>query len=454
MEQTFARSKTPQTAHWLLDIYSGTDEEKPAYDLARELSKISQPEMKAVGADFYFDHRAPITASQTLNSSEKCYFNASSPRLEAFPYYNYRDGESGFSKMKETALPITAVVPTEVGQQWSFTVTPKSLSSGDAPDEPFAGSYYNVLNGTPQLNDLQDSLTVWQPDIGFEKEERIFTSIHAGSTPFNGVVSPTPTFDLQFNTSKWRIDLHRWNVKDSILSYTGQEDPYSNRDWGRVTRNGLSAGYTWSFLSDYWLSAVAGYNFYDGQSVWDNDSYHLDTAIGRTLIYNRDEIAYGLFFTAQHYRRNSDFFTLGHGGYYSPQLMTWTGPFFRYRSALCRGYWFDFQAAAGWLHQELDGSPFYPLFDGDLSGLNPAAAANALGEYNSRTKDELGYVFKLQGMKQLNGHLAAGGFLGFEKNTEYQSWQIGAGLRYFFDLQNLFWKADDFFNEFGSSSNK
>jgi Flp pilus assembly protein TadD/TolA-binding protein len=454
MEQSYAGSKTPQTASWLMDIYSGMSAEKPAYNLARDLREAPQAEMKAIGADFYFDHRAPITASQTLNSPEKCYFNAASPRLETFLYYHYKDGESGLSKMMETALPITAVVPTEVGKQWSFTVTPKYLSSGNAPNEPFAGSYYNLINGTPQLNDLEDDFFVWQPDIGFEKEGRIFTSIHAGSTPFTGAVSPTPTFQLQFGTSNWQIDLHRCNVKDSTLSYIGLEDPYRNRDWGRVTRNGLLAGYTWSFLSDYWLSAAGGYNFYDGQNVWDNDSYHLYTAVGRTLWHDRDEISYGLFFTAQHYRRNSDFYTFGHGGYYSPQVMTWTGPFFRYRSALCRGYWFDFEAALGWLHQELDGSPFYPLFDGDVDGLNSAAADNALAEYNSRTKDELGYVLKLQGMKQLNGHLAAGGFVGFEKNTEYESWQVGLGLHYYFDLQNLFWKTENFFNTFGSCSNK
>jgi hypothetical protein len=161
-----------------------------------------------------------------------------------------------------------------------------------------------------------------------------------------------------------------------------------------------------------------------------------------------------LFFTAQHYRRNSDFFTFGHGGYYSPQLMTMVGPLFRYRSNLCKDYLIDFQAVVGWLHQDFDSSPFYPLFDGDVSGLNPAAAANALDDYDSKTKDELGFSFKLQGMKLLNRHLAAGGFAGLQRNTEFTEWQVGAGVSYFFDLQNLFWKRKDLFHEFGSWSNK
>ena len=454
MEEVYTKRKNPETAGWLLDIYAGTDDEKPAFELAKDLSHDVTPEMKSVAADFFFDHDAPITASQTFNDPEKCYFNASSPRLDAFSYYTFRDGDPGFSTLKQIALPITAAFPAKIGNQWSLAVTPKYLSSGNAPDEPFAGRFYNFLNGTPQLNDLEDELFVWQPDVGFENEGRISTSIHAGSTPFNGIVSPTPTFDLKVSTSRWYLDVHRLNVKDSILSYTGLEDPYSNSKWGRVTRNGITGGYNWTFLPDYWLNTNLSYNHYDGQHVWSNDSFHLDAAIGRTFTLDRDELAVGLFFSAQHFRRNSDFFTFGHGGYYSPQLMTMVGPLFRYRSDQCKDYWIDFQAVAGWLHQDFDSSPFYPLFDGDVSGLNPAAAANASDDYDSRTKDELGFSFKLQGMKLLNRHLAAGGFAGLQRNTEFTEWQVGAGVSYFFDLQNLFWKRKDLFNEFGSWSNK
>ena len=454
MEQTYESNKTPEKAAQLFDIYAGTQAEKEAYGLAEDLSLNSQPGMKNLAADFYFNHRAPVTAAHTANNPDKCYFNASSPRLEAFLYHRNKDGDSGFSELEETALPITAVLPAKVGKIWSFSVTPKYLSSGNAPDQPFAGRYYKFLDGTPQKNDLEDSLYVWQPDIGFEKEGRISTSIHVGSTPFNGAVDPTPTFDLKFSGSKWFVDVHRWNVKDSILSYTGLEDPYGNSEWGRVTRNGITGGYTWPFFSEYWLSGSLGYNFYDGDNLWDNDSYHLDMAVGRTFSPNRDEVSYGLFLSAQHYRRNSDFFTFGHGGYYSPDLMTMVGPFFRYRSALCRDYWFDFQAAVGWLHQKLDGSPYYPRFNGDISGLKPDAAANALGRYDSETKDELGYSFHLQGMKLLNQRLAAGGFLKLEKNTDYTQWHVGVGMQFFFDVQNLFWTRRDFFHDFGSSSNR
>jgi hypothetical protein len=190
-------------------------------------------------------------------------------------------------------------------------------------------------------------------------EGALRTDIHIGTTPLNGPVDPTPTFEARASALDWYVDVHRSNVKDSILSYVGQKDPYGNDEWGRVTRNGIEAGKTWPLGGKWWASGSAGFDYYMGDSVWDNQAVHIDTAVGQTLLFDRDEFSYGLFLTAQHFRRNSDFYTYGHGGYYSPDLMTMVGPFVHYRTALCREYWFDVHASAGWLHQRLDSSPFY-----------------------------------------------------------------------------------------------
>jgi hypothetical protein len=245
------------------------------------------------------------------------------------------------------------------------------------------------------------------------------------------------------------MGIHRRHVRDSILSYVGQKDPYSNDEWGRVTRNGIEAGTTWPLSNRWWVSGAAGYDYYMGDSVWDNHAVHIDAAVGRTLLFDRDEISYGLFFSAQHFRRNSDFYTYGHGGYYSPELMTMAGPFVRYRTAVCRGYWLDVQASAGWLHQHLDRSPFYPLFDGDTAGLTPEAAADADGEYDSDTDDKIGFNLRLQGMKQITSHLAAGGFASVNNSADYTEWTAGVGIQIFFEPQNLFWTRKDMLREFG-----
>ena len=454
MEESFSAKPSPSLAAGLLGVYTTAGDEDRAHGMADRLVNDPDPEVRAAMGPFFFDRGAPVTAAQLDRDPDRCYRNADSPRMEAFLYHRSKQGDGKFGDIEETALPITFVYPTALGNQWSAAVTPKHLSGNGGSSTPQAGRYYRFLDGAAKKQDLEDSLFVVQPDVGFAMEGQLHTDIHIGSTPFNGPVAPTPTFEARLSASDWYVGLHRSNVKDSILSYVGQKDPFGNDEWGRVTRNGIEAGKTWPLAGRWWVSGSAGFDYYMGDSVWDNQAVHLDTAVGQTLLFDRDEFSYGLFFTAQHFRRNSDFYTYGHGGYYSPELMTMVGPFVRYRTAVCRDYWFDVQASAGWLHQRLDSSPFYPLFDGDTAGFTPAAAADANGEYDSDTDNKLGFNLRLQGMKLITPHLAAGGFASVNNSADYTEWTAGVGIQIFFDPQNLFWTRKDMFSEFGKHSNK
>jgi tetratricopeptide (TPR) repeat protein len=460
MEESFAERPSPSLASGLLGLYTTEGDEDRAYDWAYRLADDPDPAVKATAGGFFFDRGAPITAAQLDRDPQRCYLNADSPRLEAFLYHRNKQGDGQFGDLDETALPITFVYPTAPGKQWSASITPKHLVGNSGPALPFAGRYYRALNVREDArlgykkHDLEDNLFVVQPDLGFAMEGQLYTEIHVGTTPLNGPVDPTPTFAARISAADGYLDLHRCNVKDSILSYVGQKDPYSNSEWGRVTRNGIEAGKTWPLGGPWWVSGSAGYDYFTGDSVWDNQAVHLDAAVGQTLLFDRDEFSYGLFFSAQHFRRNSDFYTYGHGGYYSPELMTMIGPFVRYRTAVCRDYWFDVQASAGWLHQHLDSSPFYPLFDGDTAGFTGEAAANAEGEYDSDTDDKIGFNLRLQGMKLITPHLAAGGFASVNNSADYTEWTAGVGIQIFFDPQNLFWTRKDLFREFGKCSNK
>jgi len=454
MEESFAERPGPSLAAGLLGLYTADGDADRAYQLANRLAADEDPELRAPAGGFFFDRGAPVTAAQLDRDPQRCYFNADSPRAEAFLYHRSKQGDGKFGDLEETALPLTLVYPTELGRQWSAAVTPKYLSGSSGSSRPQAGRYYRLLDGAAKKQDWEEDLFVVQPEVGFELESRLHTEIHVGTTPLNGPVDATPTFEARLGAGGGYVDVHRSNVKDSILSYVGQKDPYSNDEWGRVTRNGIEAGKTWPLSSRWWVSGAAGYDYYMGDSVWDNQAVHLDAAAGRTLLFDGDEFSYGLFFSAQHFRRNSDFYTYGHGGYYSPELMTMIGPFVRYRTAACRDYWFDVQASAGWLHQHLDRSPFYPLFDGDTGGFTPEAAADADGEYDSDTDDKIGFNLRVQGMKQITAHVAAGGFAAINNSADYTEWTAGVGIQIFFEPQNLFWGRKDMFREFGRYSNK
>jgi tetratricopeptide (TPR) repeat protein len=454
MEDRFAARPSPSLAAGLMGIYEAAGDEDRAYDMADRLAHGPHSDARASMGPYFFERGAPITAAQIDPNPERCYLNADSPRLEAFLYHRSKQADGKFGDLEETAIPITFAYPTALGQAWSASITPKYLSGSGGGSIPAAGRYYRFLNGAPKQQEWEDSLFVVQPEIGFAMEGRLHLEARLGSTPFNAPVDPTPTFGARVSGTDWYVDIHRCNLKDSILSYVGQKDPYSNDEWGRVTRNGITAGKTWPLEGNWWVSGAAGYDYFMGDSVWDNQAVHLDAAFGQTLLFDRDEFSFGLFFTAQHFRRNSDFYTYGHGGYYSPELMTMIGPFVRYRTAVCRDYWFDVQASAGWLHQRLDSSPFYPLFDENTAGFRPEAAAEANGEYDSDLDNKLGVNLRLQGMKLLTPHLAVGGFASIDNSADFIEWTAGVGLQIFFEPQNLFWTRKDMFREFGECSNK
>ena len=454
MESVYEQQPDAATASDLMDLYDSGPDKSRTRRFAIKMAESQNQDKRKKAARYLFSNRAPITAAQTGVSNGVCYAGADSLRLETFVYHKNKTGDDGTAELAETSFPITLKYPTRLGNQWSFSVTPRHLSSGDAPDTPYAGSFYRFLNGSPQTNDLEDSIWVWQPDIGFEKEGPIHFAVHLGSSPFGGAVGPTPTMSVRLSTESWFLDLHRCTVRDSILSFIGLDDPYSSDEWGRVLRNGISASITRPIFTNYWVNVAGGYDYYTGENLWDNSSVQFNTAAGRTFDYDGDEISLGVFFTAHHYRRNSDFYTYGHGGYYSPEIMTIIGPFFRYRSALCRPYWFDIQVSAGWLHQNLDSSPVYPKFSGDVSGFTPSAVIDANAEYSGGTDNKLGVSAKIQGMKLLTDHLAVGGFAGVDNNADFTRWQVGLGLQFFLEKQNAFWQRRDFFNDYGECSNR
>lgn len=449
MEEAFARSPGAGLAGGLLGIYGASGDEEAGYDLAARLARDPDPALRASAAGFFFERGAPVTAAQLDPGPGRCYTNADSTRIEAFLYHRNKQSSGRYSDLAETALPLTLVVPTQLGTSWFATLTPTWLKGDAGPSPPRAGRYYQSLNGLPQQRDLEDSVFGVQPQVGIEMEGRLHLKVQAGATPLGGPVDPTPTFTARLSAPSWHVEAHRLPVKDSILSYVGQQDPYSRDDWGRVTRNGIEAGTSWPLADRWWISGSAGFDAYRGERVWDNHSVHLDAAVGRSWWRGEDEISAGLFATARHFRRNSDFHTFGHGGYYSPELMTMVGPFVRFRTALCRNAWLDIQAATGWLHQRLDASPFYPLFSGDATGFTPAAAAEANGEYAADSDNKIGFSLKLQGMRLLTPHVAAGGFAGLDNSSDSTEWVVGAGLQIFFERQHRLWQRRDFFREFG-----
>lgn len=415
---------------------SGQDEN--AWEFAGELSASSHPALKESASWFYFTHGAPITAAQTFNDPETCHYNAGSPQVEAFAFRRHRSGDDGTSQLDETLFPISVILPVTTGQKWRVTWVSKQLNSG-SPKAYQAGSYYLNINGDRPLSYLDNTADTQQVFLGWDKEGRIPVRAKIGTSPIDGAVDVTPVFQLDTQLSGVRINLHRESIEESILSYTGLEDPYGRAAWGRVTKNGGTVGKTFALDDGWWISSDGGFDIYRGENVINNHGWHLDLAMGRTLLWqNTWEITWGGYASYQHFDKNSNFFTYGHGGYYSPDYMISAGPLFRIKTIECRDFWLDAQFSAGWMIEQNSSIDRYPLKDVSTSGLSAAASEELLGTFAGSSKDGPTLSIQVEAGKAITKNISCGGFFSMNLSPEYDEWNVGIGVRISLEAMNGF----------------
>lgn len=440
-ERVFQAHPTPENAKQLLDAQVAAGQMTAAGKTAETLALSQTPQMRRYAADFFFDQGETLRAACIFNDDTCCYRNADAMQFQTHAYYRHRSGDAGTSKLDAKAVDLEMVAAWGAKTRFSWGVTPGHLDSGNGAAAPVVGRYDRYLDSGDRFSDLGTDETVWSPHAGLQTEGAVRWSLYIGTTPVGGAVSPTPIGHLRLATDTWHVALHRCTVSESILSISGLDDPYSGESWGRVVRSGVSAGYVLALGERFWFSGTIAGDRYDGRQIWENDRLGMDLSTGGTW-QTRQKAIYsaGLFLTAQGFRRNSQFFTFGHGGYYSPALMTMTGPFIRYQTPICRRYGFDLQAAMGWLHEETDDSPRYPLLKNANALLTSAARDDAAGWYAGKTSNGLGYSLRAEGSWLVSKHLAMGVFATANNSSDYAEWLIGLSLHCFFKPQTRLWQ--------------
>ena len=147
----------------------------------------------------------------------------------------------------------------------------------------------------------------------------------------------------------------RDSVKDSLLSYAGVRDPGTGIIWGGVVSNtgtlqldhkGTRAGQYASASGSY----ITGKNVPNNWEVSGNAGLYFVVAKGLSL---------GINLTGMHYQKNLSFFSLGQGGYFSPQEyglasipISWFSRHKRFE--------YEIRASLGAQYFSQERSPFFP----------------------------------------------------------------------------------------------
>lgn len=395
------------------------------------------PGIKRLVAEAYHQRGLDILAAQVGGDEEACWVNHDTAKAGVSAIYRQRSGDAGTSRLTEASLPLSLGWTTEGGRQWQAGWVERGLDSGSSTAAPYLGRYYRRL-ADPGLRPSQPATSLWLSDPWFSFRQEGFTTwgIALGSTPLEGPVSTRPTGEITLQSpGRWRLQLHQEPVRESILSWAGQRDIYSGQPWGRVLKSGLEAQASLPIQGPWWWSAGVAWDYYWGENVASNQGWVLDLAAGRSDKWGRWELASGLFFTLRGFEKNQDFFTWGHGGYFSPSLFAMAGPFANLQLHHCQDFSLRLKASLGYMTYNTADAPHYPLA-GEDAALLGSGSADYLGRYQGESKSGLGGNTYLEAQKLVSRHVSAGAFLGFDASTNHQEGQAGLTINFYWQPLN------------------
>ena len=252
------------------------------------------------------------------------------PSLGAGLNFRFRSGDPGLSRLFEVDVPVMLEASPH-GQfgRFSGRVVPTYLSAQaiDLSNPAIADVYGTDGIFTPTTLPLRLDGDAAGVALTLRYEFRGFVA-ELGSTPIGfQVVDAVGQAGWLGNFGPWSFGVRgfRLPVVDSVLSYAGLRDDRSGVVWGGVRREGGQLDLDFD-PGEYVLHLYAAYAAYTGKRVATNHGGQYDlNGMWRLYRRPRQTVALGLDLFIANYAENLRFFTLGQGGYFSPQFFLFAG---------------------------------------------------------------------------------------------------------------------------------
>ena len=277
------------------------------------------------------------------------------PMLQAGAAFRWRDGEQGLSRLTQIGVPIEgsfspfytgtlrlSAIPTYLTAGTPSTnalprfgsdplvlarLGPNAVLPGGS-DQTAGGvalsAAYNYRNfggeigttplGFPVENIIGRLAFAWPGPAGNQPAISYYNNYSSEVPPPIPLVPKGAANSLQI-----KVEASRQPITDSILSYAGTKDPASGVTWGGAVRTG-GEGLVSYDNGELGLYAGGGGGAIDGKHIESNTEF--DATVGgfiRPYRSGDNSFKIGVNLTYFTYDKNLRFFTLGQGGYFSPQ---------------------------------------------------------------------------------------------------------------------------------------
>ena len=282
----------------------------------------------------------------------------------------------------------------------------------------FSDGNYSAAFGTCQdkacNRDHRQTATGVSLGLGWENER---WQGDLGTTPL-GFAIVDWVGSLNYNNNwqgvGWRLGASRRPVTSSLLAFAGTQDPNTQHTWGgvRVSQLELSGSYDQGEAHGLWTNLDAG--VLTGKNVADNQRYRLMGGYYYKLI-NEDHrrISLGLNSMWWQYQKDLSGYTLGQGGYYSPQQYFSMAVPLNYRQRTDDWSW-ELSGSASWSRATTKGQARYPI-----SGLLPSNNQFNNDESTDSSSSGVGYTLGALVERRLSSHWYLGAALDIQQAKDY-----------------------------------
>jgi tetratricopeptide (TPR) repeat protein len=330
-----------------------------------------------------------------------------------------RSGQGGLSRLTETTVPVEAsfAVP-QVGGRITARAETVILKSGSLGSNSVGGRDFGtnpLATGTSGSSGNNGRATGEALNVAYA-----YGNVRAdiGSTPL-GFRTTNAEGGFEYAPAltdrlRLRMGVESRAVTDSLLSYGGMRDSRTGTTWGGVTRTSGRAQLEY-VMGNTALYGGGSYATIDGRNVAGNTRYEVGGGVSWTVLRQPDQqVTLGIDTRYTSYDKNLGYYTLGQGGYFSPQSQF---------SAVALAEW---RKRIGDVRLRLGGSLGWQTYDQDASLVFPN---------NPSLQAEL--VAAAAGNPNLNTSYAAGsgsGIIGgLRGEVEYDitpQWRLSAGASY------------------------
>ena len=428
---------TPAQAHGA--GYAGAAQPLP---LQRAMPAPAASAWATAGPGNLPDSTRPRTAGDELREVQQSQISSFSVGAVA----RARQGEAGMSQLSEIEAPVQLKMSVGDGHLL-LGVTPTGASAG-SPGSPYGT--ISRFGGGPVT-----ALAIPERGAGSQSDSGIGLSVGYESGGLRADIGSTPlgfgqsdvTAGVKYRTAMTdeltvAVDLSRRPVTDSLLSFAGVRDARTGDRWGGVSATGGRVDLTWDDgeLGIYGYGSLHGLT---GTRVRSNARAELGGGmywhVHRT---SNADLTAGLSFTGLSYQRNLRYFTVGHGGYFSPQQFVSFGIPVEWAQRNGR-LSYQLKGSVGVQYFKEDAAPYFPDSPSrQASAVQAASDALAFGEagatavYPGQSRTGLGYNLGAAMEYQMHPQVFVGGHLSLNNARNYREFAGGLYVRYAFQPYN------------------